>query len=204
MHEYLYPMANPEQTKVAVSEIEAVSNTTFLVDELDYQVQPNSNKKIFLADISGATDVGPRSRVPDTSYQPDAGGLLIKGVPIETFVGVSRVTPAREKLQSVGITVVDKKLKLDLSDLVRSLSAKGDFFGHDKIDGVITPDAGKTIMVTNDSDFGIGGLANSAPPFQLKPKLLPNGAQDDGEILVVDTTKLPALMKSETVPIKVG
>lgn len=204
VHEYLYPLANPEQTKVAVSEIAAVTNTTFLVDELDYEMQPTGNKKIYLADLSGATDVGPRSSVPGTSYQPDGGGLLVNGVPIETFVGVTRITPAKEKLRAAGITVVDKKLKLDLSELVRSLSANGEFFGHDKVDGVVTPDAGKTILVANDCNFGVGGLAGNTPPFQLKPKILPNGAQDDGEVLAIDTTKLPPRMESETVPIKVG
>jgi hypothetical protein len=34
--------------------------------------------------------------------------------------------------------------------------------------------------------------------------MLPNGAQDSGEILTVDTKKLPPAMESETVPIKVG
>ena len=34
--------------------------------------------------------------------------------------------------------------------------------------------------------------------------MLPNGTQDSGEILIVDTTKLPATTESLTVPIKVG
>src|SRR5262249_58731660 len=63
VHEYLYPLANPQQTHVVVSEITAVSAVTFLIDEHDDQPQPNGNKKIYLADVSGATDVGPRSTV---------------------------------------------------------------------------------------------------------------------------------------------
>jgi hypothetical protein len=60
------------------------------------------------------------------------------------------------------------------------------------------------LMIANDSDFGIDGLASSTPPFQLKPKILPNGTQDSGEILKVDTTQLPAKTELVTVPIKVG
>jgi hypothetical protein len=157
-----------------------------------------------VADISGATDVGPRSTVPRTSYRADAGGLLVNGVPIETFVGVSTDGVAADKLKAVGITVATKTLKLDLGELVRALSANGDFFGHDKIEGVISRDGGKTLMVANDSDFGLAGLASQTPPFTLKPKILPNGTQDSGEILTVDTTLLPAKMETVMVPIKVG
>ncbi|WAC92699.1 esterase-like activity of phytase family protein [Mycobacterium sp. Aquia_213] len=204
VHEYLYPLANPQQTKVAVSEITAVSNTTFLIDELDGEPQPNGNKKIYLADISGATDVGPRAKVSGTSYQADRGGLLINNVPIETFVGISGVEAATDKLSGAGITVTGKKLKLDLTDLLGSLSAAGSFFGHAKLEGIITPDGGKTLFIANDSDFGLDGLASTTPPFALKPKLQPNGAQDSGEILTVDMGKLPPTMEAETIPIKVG
>jgi len=203
-HEYLYPLANPQQTKVAVSEITAVSNTTFLIAERDNEPQPNGNKKIYVADIAGATDVGPHSTVPGATYQADAGGLLVNGVPIETFVGVSTDAAATDKLKAAGVTVTTKALKLDLSDLLRSLSPNGDFFAHDKIEGLITPDGGNTLIIANDSDFGLAGLANDTPPFQLKPKILPNGTQDSGEILKVDTTQLPAKTESVTVPIKVG
>lgn len=138
------------------------------------------------------------------SYQPDAGGLLVNGVPLETLVGVGTDADAVVRLKAAGITVAAKTLKLDLGALVRSLNAKGDFFGHDKIEGVITPDGGKTLIVANDSDFGLAGLASAVPPFRLKPKMLPNGAQDSGEILSVDTTKLPAKTERMTIPITVG
>jgi hypothetical protein len=203
-HEYLYPLADPQRTKVGVSEIAAISNTSFLIDEHDGEPQPNGNKKIYVADISGATDVGPHSTVPGTAYQADAGGLLINGVPIETFVGVSTDPAATDKLKAAGITVAVKSLKLDLGDLLRSLAPNGDFFGHDKIEGLLTPDGGKTLMIANDSDFGLAGLASTTPPFQLKPKILPNGTQDSGEILKVDTTQVAATTESVMVPIKVG
>lgn len=204
IHEYLYSLANPQETKVAVSEITAIGPTTFLVDERDNQKQPNSNKKIYVADISDATDVGPHSTVRGTSYQPDAGGLLINGIPVETFVGVGTDAAATDKLKAAGITVAGKTLKLDLSGLLHTLSPGGDFFGHDKIEGIVALDGGKTLMIANDSDFGLAAVSPDTPPFHLEPKILPNGSQDSGEILSIDTTKLPAKTDSVTVPIKVG
>jgi hypothetical protein len=204
VHEYLYPLANPQQTRVAVSEITALTPTAFLIDERDNAPAPGGNKKIYVADISGATDVGPRSTVPGGSYRADAGGLLVNGVPLETFVGVSTDAAAADKLKAAGIALAAKTLKLDVGDLVRTLSANGDFFGHDKIEGVISRDGGNTLMIANDSDFGLAGLASDTPPFKLKPKMLPNGTQDSGEILIVDMTKLPAKTESVTIPITVG
>ena len=204
VHEYLYPLANPQQTKVSVSEITALSPTAFLIDEHDDAPAPVGNKKIYVADISGATDVGPHSTVPAASYQADAGGLLVSGVPLETFVGVSTDAAAADRLKAAGITVAGKTLKLDVGELVRTLSAKGDFFGHDKIEGVISRDGGNTLMLANDSDFGLAGLASDTPTFKLKPKMLPNGTQDSGEILTVDMTKLPAQTEPVTIPITVG
>jgi hypothetical protein len=37
--------------------------------------------------------------------------------------------------------------------------------------------------------------ANTAPPFQLAAKILPNGQQDDGELLEVDLSKVPAAFR---------
>ncbi|WP_343061730.1 esterase-like activity of phytase family protein [Mycobacterium vicinigordonae] len=204
VHEYLYPLANPQQTHVGVSEITALSPTTFLVDESDSKFAPNADKKIYLVDLARATDVGPRSTLPGAVYKADAGGLLINQAPIETFVGTSTDGEAVKKLKEAGIAVVAKTLKLDLGGLVRSLSPSGDFFGHNKIEGMITPDEGDTLIIANDSDFGLAGLASDAPPFRLKPKTLPNGTQDSGEFLIVDTTKLPAKTEQVTISIRVG
>jgi hypothetical protein len=202
--EFLYPLANPQQTKVAVSEITAISNTEFLVDERDGKLQPGGNKKIYIADISNATDVGPNATVPGGVYRADAGGLQVDGKPIETLVGVSTDAAAVDKLKPLGITVASKTLKLDLGALLTELNGKGEFFGHDKIEGLATPDGGKTLMIANDSDFGLAGLASDTPPFKLKPKTLANGRPDTGEFLVVDTTKLPAKTQTVTVSVKVG
>jgi hypothetical protein len=107
-------------------------------------------------------------------------------------------------LKAKGITMASKTLKVDLGGLLTQLNGKGEFFGHDKVEGLATPDGGRTLMISNDSDFGLAGLASKTPPFTLKPKMLANGRQDTGEFLVVDTTKLPARTQTRTVAIKVG
>jgi hypothetical protein len=96
--EYLYPLADPEKTEVVVSEITAITNTSFLVDERDGELEPGANKKIYLADISDATDVGPGSTVPDSTYRADAGGLQVGGKPIETLIGVTTEAAAIESV----------------------------------------------------------------------------------------------------------
>jgi hypothetical protein len=202
--EFLYPLANPQESKVAVSEIAALSNTEFLVDERDGELQPGGSKKIYVADISNATDVGPNATVPGATYRADAGGLQVDGKPIETLVGVSTDTAAVDRLKALGITVAAKTLKLDLGALLTELNDKGEFFGHDKIEGLATPDGGTTLVIANDSDFGLAGIDSETPPFKLKPKILANGRPDTGEFLVVDTTKLPAKTQTATVSVKVG
>lgn len=204
MHEYLYPLANPQESNVGISDITALNATTFLVDERNSKNPPDGNAKIYLADVAAATDVGPSSTVPGATYDAAAGGLLINKMPIETLVGVSTDAEALAKLKGAGITAATKTLQLDVAALLRSLSPKGDFFGHDKIEGIATRDGGKTLMLSNDSDFGLAGLASDTPPFRLKPKMLPNGTQDSGEILVVDTDQLPAKTEKLTLDIKVG
>ena len=204
VHEYLYPLADPQESKVGVSEITALSATTFLVDESDSKTPPKGSKKIYLVDVAAATDVGPGSTVPGSAYEPGGGGLLINRMPIETLVGVSTDADAVAKLKAAGIAVAAKTLKLDLGALLRSFSGDGDFFGHPKIEGLIGRDGGDTLIIANDSDFGLAGLASDSPPFRLKPKMLPNGSQDSGEILIVDTTKVPAKTETVRVAIKVG
>jgi Esterase-like activity of phytase/Bacterial Ig domain len=203
VREYLYPLADPAKTKVAVSEITALSNTSFLVDERDGNVEPGANKKIYLADIATATDVGPHAAVPGATYQADNGGLQVDGKPIETLVGVSTDADATAKLSGAGITVAAKTLKLDLGGLLTQLNPKGELFGHDKIEGVATADGGTTLIIANDSDFGLAGIASDTPPFALKPKMLPGGIQDTGEFIEVDTGKLPARTQTVDVPVEV-
>ncbi|WP_433758160.1 esterase-like activity of phytase family protein [Nocardia sp. CA-135398] len=201
--EFVLPLQDPKRTKVADSEITALSATTFLVDERDGELPPKADKKLWTVDISGATDVGPDSKVPGAHYDPERGGLQVDGKPLETLVGPVSTNDAIAALQKTGITAAAKTASLDFAALVTSLDADGKFFGHDKIEGLATLDGGKTLYIANDSDFGLAASKGDQPPFGLKPKTLPNGLQDTGEILQVDTTKLPAKLDTRTVRIKV-
>jgi hypothetical protein len=142
--------------------------------------------------------------VPGAVYRVDAGGLQVDGKPIETLVGVATDAAAADRLKPLGITLASKTMKLDLGALLIDLNGKGEFFGHDKIEGVATPDGGKTLVISNDSDFGLAGIDSQTPPFKLKPKTLANGRQDTGEFLTVDTTKLPPQTRQQTISIQVG
>ncbi|MFI6366606.1 esterase-like activity of phytase family protein [Nocardia sp. NPDC050630] len=201
--EFVLPLHDPKRTKVADSEITALSATTFLVDERDGELPPKADKKLWTIDISDATDVGPDAKVPGAQYDPERGGLQVDGKPLETLVGPVSTDDATAALKKAGITPAAKTANLDVAALVTSLNADGEFFGHDKIEGVATLDGGKTLYIANDSDFGLAASSGEQPPFGLEPKTLPNGLPDTGEILEVDTTKLPAELDTRTVEIKV-
>lgn len=184
-HEFLYLLDNPGTTSSAVSEITALSNTDFLVDERDGNVEPGAYKKLWRITLVGATDVGPTGSVPGTTYDASQGGLLVGGRSLDGLVADSSTSAALSVLQANGIQPVTKALDLDLGGLLSAIDPTGGFFGHDKIEGVATLDGGRTIVVSNDSDFGISGLTGTTPPFTLTPKILPNGQQDDGEYLEI-------------------
>ena len=202
-HEYLYLLDDPKTNSGAVSEITALSNTTFVVDERDGNVEPGAFKRLFTVDISRATDVGPASTVTGASYDASKGGLLVgpSAQSIDAFVGEAQTAAATQLLAGVGITPVANTADFDLGALLTKLDPSGGFFGHDKVEGVATTDGGHTLVISNDNDFGISGLANTAPPFQLAAKILPNGQQDDGEYLKVDTSKVDNAPSTTTVSI---
>jgi len=204
-HEYIYLLDNPATNSGAVSEITALSDKTFLVDERDGNFEPGAYKKLFRIDLTGATDVGPSASVPGAVYDAAKGGLLVgpAGQTIDAYAGADDTATARSALAAAGITPVAKALDLDLGGLLTGLDPSGGFFGHDKIEGVATTDGGRTIVVSNDSDFGVDGITNTTPPYQLHAKTLPDGRQDDGEYLAVDTTRLPAATSTATVTITV-
>ena len=196
VHEYLYLLDNPNTTKTAVSELTALSATTFLVDERDGNFPPGAYKRLFKIDISGATDVGPSSSVPGATYDLNSG-LLIGGHTIEYALWGGGSTPfdtaiSAGVLAGLGITPVSKGLYLDVGGLLDSVDPAGRFFSHDKIEGVAVANDGATVTLANDSDFGIDGVTNSTPPFQLHAKTTGAGVQDDGEFLVVDLVRSTA------------
>jgi hypothetical protein len=202
-HEYLYLLTDPAVNAGAVSEITALSNTKFVVDERDGNFEPNAYKKLFKIDLTGATDVGPSSKVAGATYDAAKGGLLVGAAQksIEAFAGTDTTAAATTALAGVGITPVSKTLDVDLGALVTKLDPTGGFFGHDKVEGVATTDGGKTLIVSNDNDFGIDGVTGTAAPYTLHAKLLPNGTQDDGQYLSIDTTKVNDASSTATVQI---
>jgi hypothetical protein len=193
--EYLYLLHDTAGATTAVSEISALSDHEFLVDERDGNVEPGADKKLYRIDLEGATDVGPSSHVHGGTYDGKAGGLFIGGKTIEGIVQKSNTADSQAALKAAGIKPAAAKLFLDIGGLVTAVAPNGSFFGHDKVEGVAVLDHGKKVILSNDSDFGIDALSNAAPPYQLHTKLQPNGKQDTGELLEVELGKVPAQFK---------
>lgn len=201
-HEYVYLLDDPRTNSGAASEITALSDTQFLVDERDGNVEPGAFKQLFKIDLSQAADIGPGAHVAGASYDATKGGLLVGGKAGEATVGDADTATATKALSAAHITPVRKRSGVDVGGLVTRLDPSGGFFGHDKVEGVAV--RGHTVIVSNDNDFGIDGLANDAPPFTLHPKTLPNGRQDDGEYLAIDTDRLHDKPTTTTVRILVN
>ncbi|RLV48413.1 esterase-like activity of phytase family protein [Nocardioides mangrovicus] len=168
-HQYVYVLHNTDGADTGVSEISALDDHRFLVDERDGDFEPGANKKLFAIDLRGATDV--------------------TGKQVEVIAGKNDTATTISNLRAAGITPVSSSLYLDVAGLVTRIDPTGDFFGHDKIEGVAVVDHGRRLVISNDSDFGISGVNETTAPFTLQAKILPNGQQDDGELLQID---LPA------------
>jgi hypothetical protein len=188
--QYLYLLDDPATTGDANSEITALSNTKFLVDERDGNFEPNAHKTLYEVDLKGATDVS---------------GLTIGGKTPEALVGADDTATALAALTKAGVHVAQKTPYLQVGTLVTQLDPSGKLFGHDKVEGVATTDGGKTLYLSNDDDFGIDTIAVDPDGlWTVHQKVLPaTGQPDNGEILKVDTTKLPDALKTTTVTIHV-
>jgi hypothetical protein len=211
VHEYLYLLHDPATTGTANSEITALSSTKFLVDERDGN-WPGTGafKRLYEIDLKGATDVGPSAKVKGATYDGSGGGLLVGGKTIEELTNGEDTTAAQSTLQGAGIDPVSSKLYIDLNAMLLSLDPQARFFSHDKIEGVAVVDHGREVVISNDSDFGIAGVTNDAPPWQLEAKISPaTGQQDDGEYLEINPAALAsgtsaAKTSTATVTIHVG
>ncbi len=201
VHEYPYLLDDPDANGTAASEITALSNTTFLVIERDGNFEPNAYKKLYTVDISGATDIGPAATVAGATYDADLG-LTVGGVSLESLTSKKTTAEATTILAGVGITPVAKSLTLDLGSFLTGLNPQGSFYGHDKVEGLALVNHGRTLLVANDSDFGIDGVTGDTAPFTLEEKIQPNGTQDDGEILAIDLTKLDSPSATATVTLR--
>ncbi len=188
--QYLYLLDDPKTTGDANSEITALSATKFLVDERDGNFEPFARKTLYEVDVNGATDVS---------------GLTIAGKSPEAYVGTDGTNAALAALTTAGVHVAQKQPYVDVGNLVSQLDPNGGFFAHDKVEGVATTDGGRTLYLSNDDDFGIDTIAvDPDGTWTVHQKVMPSTGQDDnGEILEVDTTKLPAVLKTVTVTIHV-
>ena len=188
--QYLYALDDPATTGDANSEITALSNTTFLVDERDGNFEPGAHKTLYEVSLKGATDVS---------------DLTIDGKTPEAFVGTDGTSAAIAALTAAGVHVAAKQPYVQVGTLVTQLDPSGKLFGHDKVEGVATTNGGKTLYLSNDDDFGVDTIAVDPDGlWTVHQKVLPaTGQPDNGEILKVDTTKLPAVLKSTTVTIHV-
>ncbi len=183
-HEYAFVLDNPDDNGTAVSEITALSATKFVVDERDGDFDPGAYKKLWQVDVKKATDIGPRSSVG--SYDGANGGLRVDGRSVEAIAGTGDKEAATAALTAAGITPVSQSLYLDLGTLVSSASPDGTFYDHDKIEGVAILNGGHTIVISNDSDFGLAGSTGDQPPYGLVAKTAPDGSIDRGEFLVIN------------------
>ena len=203
-HEYLYLLDDPASDGKSASEIAALTSTTFLVDERDGDFPPQASKKLWKIDVSGATDVGPSSTVAGATYDGGAGGLLVGGQTLEALVAGLDAPGSTATLAANGITPVTKSLYLDVGATIDALDPLGRFFAHDKIEGVALQSGGSAVVLSNDSDFGVDGIANASPPLLLHPKVrLATGTPDDAEYLRIDLTHLPVATAWATVSITV-
>lgn len=125
----------------AVSEIAAITNTTFMVIERDAEFPTEANKatvvkKIYKIDISGATDVSDPAN--------GANGKLFGGKTLEEL-------KTSANLQANSIVPVSKSLISNLMVDTKTL------YPHDKAEGVIMINP-NLIAVCNDDDFGVVGV----------------------------------------------
>jgi hypothetical protein len=189
--QFIYLLDDPKTTGDANSEITALSDTKFLVDERDGNFEPFANKTLYEVDINGATDIS---------------GLTIGGKSPEAFVGTDGTNAALAALTAAGVQVAQKQPYLQVGTLVSQLDPTGKLFAHDKVEGVATTNGGQTLYLSNDDDFGIDTIAvNADGTWAVHQKVLPStGQPDSGEILKVDTSKLPAVLKTVTVTIHVS
>lgn len=198
--QYLY-LLHLSEARTSVSEITAVGNHTLLVDERDGDAGPDTFKRLYRIDLSRATNI--LNPPPGTTYDASRGGLLVSGKSLEGLVSADKSAASNEDraaeiLSAHGITAAQGELALDMTRLVWTADPSGRTFPHDKIEGVAVTHGGRTITVSNDSDFGINGIVKgSHDPFQLVTKAfgLDTGRQDVGEALTVDMDALPASLR---------
>lgn len=140
--EYLYPL---EGTGTAVSEIVAITDTTFLVLERDGKTPGEDKevtKKIYKIDTAAATDV----------FDPGPNGLLVNGKTLEQLT--------QEEIIAAGIKPVSKEEVFDIMSIPN--------YPHYKPEGLAILNS-TTLAIVNDDDFGIvlekGAVQEKTMPY---------------------------------------
>ena len=147
--EYVYlleDMVGASAKGGSVSEITAISNTQFLIDERDGKFLTESSSKIksiFKIDISAATNI-------NDPLDAATGKLFTSKTPEELCYNITQ-SAANAALTGVSITPVTKTLVLDLKSIT-PVDYKTRY-NHDKIEGMYL--RGSTLWLSNDDDFGV-------------------------------------------------
>lgn len=136
--QYVYMMEQPDLQ--AVSEIAAVSNSTFIVLERDGEYATAATrdkvfKKIYHIDLSGATDI--------SDDKNGEKGKLLDGKSVEELKDAAT-------LAANNIIPVKKTLVADLMTDIKEL------YPHDKAEGLAVINS-SLIAICNDDDFGVTG-----------------------------------------------
>lgn len=170
--QYLYLLEpNPSSGNTSlngVSEIAAISDTSFLVLERDSSspgdtLDPATTKRIYRISTAGATDVS------DPSNR--ASGRLVRGKTLEAL--------SLAELRANGITPVRKSLVLDL------LSLPGGY-PHDKPEGLALV-GDRTLVIVNDDDFGV----TDRPSGSFQSKILPQTGRVDRNAVFIVRLRAP-------------
>ena len=198
--QYAYVLNDPS---AGVSEIAAVSNTEFLVDERDGKFPGDTAggaskiKQIYRINLADATDISDPAN--------SAGGLSIGGKTLEQLTNKQVRDQTQATLRANGIIPVAKALTVDLLAEANNLGVLGTLYDHDKVEGLSLINGGRTLVLSNDDDFGVNSTGNSTPPFATSKALpnLPATPADFAQFLFIDLASLPAKQAHATVTIYV-
>ena len=195
VHQYAYLLGDPAATAAAasgnsqaISELTALSNTDFVVDERDGKFASEASgalKKSWRFTLTGATPID------DAGDAADGLKVLVGGITsttLETLVFNQKGFDAKATLATFGIIPLAK----DPVPMV-DLSVVGKAYTHDKIEGILAADG--RVVYSNDDDFGLNGsvaktIPGSYPIGNLAAAAVAGQTSDYGQLLEVDPTKL--------------
>ncbi len=182
-----------------VSEIAAITNTKFLVDERDskFPNDTSSNgasifKRVYEIDITAATDLsdGASNATDGAAGKLFTGGKTLEDITYPTASANLTTAAVSATLVAASVQPTTKRLVVDLLTIGNAYA-----YDHDKIEGlaVISTTTDPTfgtvaakIAISNDDDFGV----TDASPAADTPaaKVTPQGVTDFNEIMTIDLT----------------